>query len=549
MVLAVLGVAAPAAQASLSVPSQTFTSLAPFEAAIGGIDNSTTAGEQGSGFRHWTPAGIAVDGSDPGARAIPGGRTAALTPDRLEPWGIELGPDVAVANDGFKSVNANAGFSPPNLWAPFNSFAAGLQIVAPAATTSFPAPAMTRGLGVVFANVENAGTTIRYYSGNGLVGQVSAPQGATSFAGVLFRDAVVTRVVITLGTAEIFKFDGSTVTPGGTDPTMLAAGDDVVLAEPGAGQAVISATAGVPISPVLGSFDSGDAAGAIAATIDWGDGTGSSGTVAPSGGGAFTVAGSHSYALPGSYTARLTVQDSSGSEIETQALIRVAPEPTTTSVACSPTSVAVSATATCTATVQDTDAGAAMPPTGLVTFTSPTPGASFPGSGSCLLGASGTGFAFCQVQLRPGQRPPVQARITAFYWGDALHTASSSDAAVAVHLPRCTLKALARRLRGGGFPVIVTCDARSNVQIAVKALAPRAGRHRAFQLQFGSLSTAVTAGRPTVLVIKPASGVLPALRTALRRHQRVSLKLTLTAGSRTTATRTTTTRVSALRLS
>ena len=58
----------------------------------------------------------------------------------------------------------------------------------------------------------------------------------------------------------------------------------------------------------------------------------------------------------------------------------------------------------------------------------------------------------------------------------------------------------------------------------------------------------MTAGRPTVLVIKAAPGVLPALRTTLHRGQRVSLKLTLTAGSGAKR-KTTTARVSALRLS
>jgi hypothetical protein len=55
------------------------------------------------------------------------------------------------------------------------------------------------------------------------------------------------------------------------------------------------------------------------------------------------------------------------------------------------------------------------------------------------------------------------------------------------------------------------------------------------------------AGRPTVLVVKPATGVLKVLRGALRHRQRVSLKVTLTASSHATS-RTTTTRVSALKI-
>jgi hypothetical protein len=552
-VLTVLGVSAPAAQASLTVPSTTYTNLTAFENAAGGGDNGTTAGEQGSGFRHWSPAGIAVNGSDPGSTAIPGGHTAALAFTRLEPWGLELGPDVAVADDGFESVNQNAGFSPRDLWAPYNAYTTALQIVAPGAQASRPVPAMTRGLGILFANVLNSSTTIQYYSGDAPLLpkplQVQqAPSGSTSFAGVLFRDPVVTSVVITLGTAQIFGFDGTSFTSGTTPSNTLAAGDDIVLAEPGAGDATMTATAGVPISPVLASFDSNDAAGGIAAAIDWGDGSRSSGAVASGAAGTFSVSGTHSYALPGSYTARLTVQDSSGSELETQSLVQVAPEPTTASLSCSPPDVAVSAVTTCTAAVRDADAGATSAPTGLVTFSSPTAGASFPGTGSCVLGASGSRTSFCEVQFRPGQLPPAQARITASYSGDGAHGASSSDTIIRVHIPSCSVRALSRRLASGGFALLVTCNARTNVQIGAEAHATRNGPHNAFQVKFGSLRTTVTAGRPTVLVIKAAPGVLPALRAALHRHQSVSLKLTLTAGSGAKR-KTTTTRVSALRLS
>jgi hypothetical protein len=70
---------------------------------------------------------------------------------------------------------------------------------------------------------------------------------------------------------------------------------------------------------------------------------------------------------------------------------------------------------------------------------------------------------------------------------------------------------------------------------------------RGLSLPYGSLRSAVMAGRPTVLVVKPATGVLKVLRGALRHRQRVSLKVTLTASSHATS-RTTTTRVSALKI-
>jgi hypothetical protein len=550
VVFALLGVAAPAAHASLSVPSTTFTNITGFEAAAGGADNGTTPGEQGSGFRHFAPGGIAVDGSDPGSTAIPGGHTAAVSPNRLQPWGLELGPAVAVANDGFSSVNSHAGFSPPNLWAPFNSNTTQLQIVAPAVQTSAPAPAVSRGVGIEFVNVENSGTTISYYSGNSLLGQVTASQGPTSFAGVLFADPVVTRVVVTLGTADIFGFDGSSVTPGGTDPTTLAAGDDIVVAEPGGGGATAAGTAGAPISASLASFDSSDAAADITATVTWGDGTVSSGTIVPEGGGAFTVTGTHSYALPGSYTPSVTVQEFGGSALTTEALIQVAPRASNTSVICSPSPVAVTASTICTATVSDVGADGPITPTGTVAFSSPTAGASFAVDSGCVLGASETpGEAICEVQFTPTQLPPAQARIDAVYGGDDAHVASADSAIIGVRAQRCTLKALSARLKGhpAVLGVLVNCDARANVTIVGKAAGARKGRFKAFTLNFGSIRTTVTAGRPTVLVIRPSKSVLSALQAATRRHQRVSLKLTLTASSHATQT-TTTTRVAAFRI-
>lgn len=543
-----LAATAPVAHASLTVPSTPYTDLAQFEAAIGGADNGTTPGERGSGFRHWTPAGIAVDGSDPGSTAIPGGHTAALSASRLQPWGIELGPDVAVANDGFESVNSNAGFSPADLWAPFNSNIATLQVVAPTSLTGAAVPAVTRGLGVEFVNVENSGTTIQYYSGDAplLAQPLQVPTGTTSFAGLLFSEPVVTRVVITLGTAKIFSFDGTNVTPDNTASNTLAAGDDVVVAEPGAGEASAAATAGVPVGLNLTSFESDDGASTM---ISWGDGTEDAGTVVsvPGEPGTFVLDGSHSYALPGTYTAKVAVEDISGSEFETRAQITVAPRASATSVTCSPSTVSVSATTVCAAVVSDASTGSSTAPTGVVTFESPTAGGLFPGAGSCTLGATAVpGASMCVVQFEPSQRPPLHAGVIAIYRGDSLHTASQAATTLLVQKQRCWLSVLSRGLRAGGFGLLVTCDARANVQVGGQAHVTRSGPFRAFALAFGSGRSLVTPGRPTVLVIKPGPGVVRALRAALARHQHVSLKLTLTATSHTART-TITKRISAIR--
>jgi hypothetical protein len=557
---------APPAAASLSVPtggppvtfggsgaSGTATALSAFESAAGGGDNGTTAGEQRGGFRHLTWDGVAVDGSDPGSTVIVPGQVAALARSRLEPWGIELGPDVAVANDRFVSVNPNATglFSAPTVWAPFNSDTAELQVVTPASTASTPTPAQTRGLGVVFLNVRLADTTeIQYYNGDILLGQAFAPVGAMSFAGLLFPDPVVTRVVVTLGTATLFGFDGTSVSPGGQDSGLsnLVAGDDVVLAEPAPARPAVAASAGVPVTQVLDTFSDTDPSATAAdftAAIDWGDGSRTSGTITPGPAAIFTVTGGHRYAQAGTYTAVVTVADFSGSgpEQSSSTTVQVASRPTAISINCSPSPVAVSAAATCTATVIDRGPGSAILPSGTVAFSSPTPGATFLQDAGCVLGPSAiTGQATCQVALTPDRLPPRQARVDAHYVGDAAHAASDASATLPVRAQRCTLHVLTKRLSGisHGLAVIVSCDARSNVSIAVQAVVAPTRLERGLRFTFGKLRASAVAGRPTVLVIKPAAGSTTALRAAAGRHQRVRLRLTLTASSPVTQAKTTT---------
>ena len=555
------GALAPAAYASLGVPTggppavftgsgaSTASAMASFEAAAGGTDNGTTAGEQGSGYRHATWDQIALDGTDPGSTTIEPGDVIVPARSRLQPWGLELGPEIAVANDGFQSVNPSAQFTPfsvPNVWGPFNSDVAKFDVVSPAVQGSTPTPAQTRGLGIVFLN-STGSAQIQYFNGDNALAQgtVTAPAGATSFAGLLFPDAAVTRVVVTLGGTQIFGWDGTTVTPGVAGSV---AGDDIVVAEPAPARPTVDATADVPISPVLDTFTS--TGSNATATIDWGDGPRTVGTIVPASGGAFNVTGGHAYAVAGTYTATVTVDDFSGDEQSSQTLIQVAPRASTTTVTCSPSPVAVTASTVCTATVADAGAAGPVTPTGTVGFSSPATGASFANDAGCVLGATVTpGVAICEVRFTPSLLPPTQARIDAFYGGDGAHSASGASAMVGIRAQRCRLKALSARLKGhpAVLGVLVTCDARANVTITGKAVAARKGRFRAFTLSFGTVRSSVTAGRPTVLVIKPSHGVIAALRTASRRHQRVSLKLTLTASSHSTQT-TTTTRVPALRL-
>src|SRR5262249_55871265 len=162
--------------------------------------------------------------------------------------------------------------------------------------------------GVVFVDVESDNTTsIEYFNGATSLGKFFVPKGASAqpeFLGELFSTPVITRIQITVGTAQIFSLGGTTVTPGPADITNDAGGadlavtDDFIYAEPAAlplaTAATVTATEGAAFTGPVASFTDLDPAGTAAdftATITWGDGHDSSGTVAANSAGGFTVSG------------------------------------------------------------------------------------------------------------------------------------------------------------------------------------------------------------------------------------------------------------------
>ncbi len=83
----------------------------------------------------------------------------------------------------------------------------------------------------------------------------------------------------------------------------------------------------VPVSGVVASFTDADPGGTVsdyAATIDWGDGTSSAGSVGTSGSG-FTVSGSHTYQEDGNYPVVVHIADVGGSTTSVDSSARMCP--------------------------------------------------------------------------------------------------------------------------------------------------------------------------------------------------------------------------------
>lgn len=98
----------------------------------------------------------------------------------------------------------------------------------------------------------------------------------------------------------------------------ITAQDAVTVADAplfGSGTHFLSAPGQTKHGVVVGSFtDTGgaDPVGSYSATIDWGDGSTSSGTITPLGGGTFSVSGNHVYGHPSMFSVTVVVTDDAG---------------------------------------------------------------------------------------------------------------------------------------------------------------------------------------------------------------------------------------------
>jgi uncharacterized protein (TIGR03118 family) len=320
------------------------TAMNSFKAAVGGANNGATPSPQTGGFRVITWDGVKLDGTDFGGNStvIDPGHVVGIPINRFQNVGVQFeqvyavsGPASGTDPSTFSTVNPSLtnlfpAFSPANTFAMFNENTIDLSFVLASSPTAAPTPAATRGFGAIFRNVELPNSTsIEYFNGDTSLGKFFVPVGGAGqaeFLGELFNSPVVTRVTLTLGTDVLFSFDGTHFTAGSqpNDPVNghnLVVTDDFVFAEPvasSASQPGVSAVAGTAFNGPVATFSDLDPKGTqtdYTATITWGDGHTSAGTVAPNGSGGFTVSGSNTYATAGSFPISVQVQDLGGSSV------------------------------------------------------------------------------------------------------------------------------------------------------------------------------------------------------------------------------------------
>ena len=198
---------------------------------------------------------VKLDGTDanPNTRIIDFGKTVEIPIDRFRAVGAIFGDPYAVSGDGFASVNPySAGqfpaFSPNNTFVMFDTKPWHFEDRIIEQTFVIPATADkagSRGFGAIFIDVEKPQTSyIEYFGkdkeGNQLsLGKYEVPTGKSGepeFLGVVFPDAVIEEVKLTVGTNALFSFDGYSIASFGKEKldkcVDLAVTDDFLFAKP-----------------------------------------------------------------------------------------------------------------------------------------------------------------------------------------------------------------------------------------------------------------------------------------------------------------------------
>jgi hypothetical protein len=223
---------APAAATLYTATGDITAKVDEFRNALG-PSNGGTAGEQPAGRReiNWDGAG-----------ANPFNNRDDFPADFFNTT-VKVGAVYTTAGTGFRNDSTLFRDLNPSYAAEFKAFSPS-KIFAPIGSNLLdqlfrvagqPTPAVVRGFGIVFSDVDIAEkTTIQLIGQDGSVlGTYAAPArsdaGGLSFIGVTYPDAIIARVRITLGTGAL----GGTVndvTAGGTVDVVVF--DNVIYGEP-----------------------------------------------------------------------------------------------------------------------------------------------------------------------------------------------------------------------------------------------------------------------------------------------------------------------------
>ena len=203
-----------------------------FRTALGAA-NGGTAGEQATGRReiNWDGAG-----------ANPFNNKNDF-PANFFNTNVKSGAVFTTAGTGFRNDSTDFSEVNPTYAAQFNFFSA-TKIFAPVGSNQLdqlfqvagqPTPAVTRGFGIVFSDVDLAEkTTIQLFAQDGSsLGIFSAPvrsdAGGLSFLAVSYENPIIARVRITLGTGALGA-GVNDITDGGTADLVVL--DNLIYGEP-----------------------------------------------------------------------------------------------------------------------------------------------------------------------------------------------------------------------------------------------------------------------------------------------------------------------------
>ena len=202
-----------------------------FRSLLGDPLNGVTPGAQAAGRReiNWdgVPAGFTDNDAFPGDFF-----------NTRSPRGVVFttsGPGFRVSGQNLADVDPSyAGqftfFSPQKTFAVTGSIVMNAEFQVPGS----PTPAVVRGFGVVFVDVDRQGSaTVEFFGLSGSLGRFEAPvrsgDSPLSFLGVVFQDAVVTSVRIVSGRAALGAGVKDTSDGGSQDLVVM---DDLLYSEP-----------------------------------------------------------------------------------------------------------------------------------------------------------------------------------------------------------------------------------------------------------------------------------------------------------------------------